>query len=377
MKADLERLVAFNTENPPGRESEAAGFLASLLSAEGLEVTLDEYRPDRTNLVARLENGDGPVFALNTHMDVVPAGQGWSGDPFRMRESNGNLYGRGTCDAKGPLIAMIEAIRLLSATRSSWSGTVLGVFVADEEAASEGAKLYASKRPRIDYAVIGEPTSNGTVIAHKGSVRPRISIRGVSAHSGTPELGENAIYQAARFISLIQYHHESVVRHRKHSLVGSASLTVTRAEAGVGDNVIPDRCDLLLDRRTVPGEDEVAVRAELSALLDLAKEQANLRAEILEFKPTTGGATETAADHPIVIASLAASRRHGAKIVEPQGFQGACDLVHFRSIGAQGTVIGPGSLSMAHKPDEFVPINEFVASSLIYRDIALDMLKRR
>src|SRR5688572_13560298 len=102
MKADLERLVAFRTENPPGRESEAAGFLSDLLSTEGLIVERDEYKPGRTNVVARLENGSGPVFAFNTHMDVVPVGEGWSGDPFRVWERNGNLYGRGTCDAKGP-----------------------------------------------------------------------------------------------------------------------------------------------------------------------------------------------------------------------------------------------------------------------------------
>ena len=78
-----------------------------------------------------------------------------------------------------------------------------------------------------------------------------------------------------------------------------------------------------------------------------------------------------------VAASLAASRRHGARITAPQGFQGACDLVHFRSVGAQGTVIGPGSLALAHKPDEFVPVDEFVASSLIYRDVAMQMLKTR
>jgi acetylornithine deacetylase/succinyl-diaminopimelate desuccinylase len=102
---------------------------------------------------------------------------------------------------------------------------------------------------------------------------------------------------------------------------------------------------------------------------------AGVRAEIVEFKPTTGGATETAATHPIVIASLVASKRHGAAITEPQGFQGGCDLVHFRNAGAQGTVIGPGSLALAHKPNEYVPIDEFVTASLIYRDVALDMMK--
>jgi acetylornithine deacetylase/succinyl-diaminopimelate desuccinylase len=375
MKADLARLVSFKTENPPGQEIEAAQFLAGLFGDAGFLTEIDEYKPGRTNMIARLENGDGPVFAFNTHMDVVPAGEGWSGDPFELREREGKLFGRGSCDAKGPLIAMVEAMRLLKAQRASWRGTLLGVFVGDEEVASEGAKHYAALRPKVDFAVIGEPTSNSTVIAHKGSLRPWVRIHGVSAHSGTPDAGDNAIYKAARFIAMVEKYHRDTVCHRTHPMVGGASLTITRAKAGTADNVLPDSCDLLLDRRMVPGEDEGTVVSELQDLLKRAGTEAEVRAEIVEFKPTTGGATETAADHPIAIASLAASKRHGARCTEPQGFQGGCDLVHFRKAGAQGTVIGPGSLALAHKPDEYVPIDEFVTASLIYRDIALDMLK--
>lgn len=375
MKSQLEQLVSFNTENPPGHESEAAQFLAARLQEDGFAVTVDPYKPGRANVIARFDNGVGPVFAFNTHIDVVPAGEGWSSDPFRVRESGGNLYGRGTCDAKGPLVAMTEAMRLMKADRGAWRGTLMGVFVADEEVASEGAKHFAALAPRVDYALIGEPTSNGTVIAHKGSLRPRVRVHGVSAHSGTPDLGENAIYQAARLLGLIEETHKAVVCHHTHELVGHASLTVTRAIAGVADNVLPDRCDLLLDRRMVPGEDVATVKSEIEDLLKLAAQRFGVRAEIIGWVPTTGGATETKPDHPMVSASLDASRQHGAKISAPQGFQGGCDLVHFRSLGAQGTVIGPGSLAVAHKPDEFVPVDEFVASSLIYRDVALAMLK--
>jgi acetylornithine deacetylase/succinyl-diaminopimelate desuccinylase len=375
MKADLARLVSFKTENPPGQEIEAAQFLARRFGDDGFVTEIDQYKPCRANIVAILKNGDGPVFAFNTHMDVVPAGEGWSGNPFELRERDAKLFGRGACDAKGPLIAMVEAMRLLKNERASWRGTLLGVFVGDEEVASEGAKHYASLRPKVDYAVIGEPTSNATVTAHKGSLRPWVRIRGVSAHSGTPDAGENAIYKAARFVEMVEAFHRDTVRHRSHPLVGGASLTITRAQAGTADNVLPDSCDLLLDRRMVPGEDEKAVIVELETLLARAGTEAGVRAEIVAFKPTTGGATETAIDQPLVKASLAASKRHGAAITEPQGFQGGCDLVHFRNAGAQGTVIGPGSLALAHKPDEYVPIDEFVAASLIYRDVALEMLK--
>jgi acetylornithine deacetylase/succinyl-diaminopimelate desuccinylase family protein len=375
MKRELADLVAIDTQNPPGHEAPAAQFLRDLLTAECFEVALQEYKPGRVNIIARLENGAGPVFAFNTHMDVVPAGDGWSSKPFVLKEANGRLYGRGACDCKGPLVAMLEAMRMLAADRAAWSGTLLGVFVADEEIASEGAKFYASGEPKIDAVVVGEPTSNATFTAHKGSLRPVVRVHGVSAHSGTPHLGENAIYRAGELLVAIAKHHDKVVRHRTHPLVGAASLTVTRMNGGHADNVLPGACDLLLDRRMVPGEDEEAVKREINDLLAIARDRLGIRAEIVDYKATTGGATETALDTPIVQSSLAASRAHGAAKSGPFGFQGGCDLVHFRKIGAQGTVIGPGDLAVAHKPDEFVPVEEFIACSLIYRDVAKAMLR--
>jgi acetylornithine deacetylase/succinyl-diaminopimelate desuccinylase len=374
MRQDLATLVAYDTQNPPGHEAEAARFVGDRMAEVGLVVSRDEYGPGRVNVVGRLENGPGPVFAFNTHIDVVPFGDGWTSDPLVLTERDGRYFGRGTVDCKGPLAAMLEAIRMLAGHRDAWSGTLLGVFVADEEVASAGARRFAARGPRVDFAVVGEPTANRVVIAHKGSMRPLVRVSGVTAHSSTPDLGENAIYAAARLIGMVEDFHRDVVRHRTHPLVGSASLTITRCGAGVADNVVPDRCDLLLDRRLVPGEDEAAAKAEIEALLAEARTRHGVRAEVLEYRPTTGGATEIAADRPIVTAALAASVRHGAADGGPMGFQGACDLVHFRSIGADGVVIGPGDLAVAHKPDEFVPIDAFVRSSLIYRDVALAML---
>lgn len=375
MKRDLAALVAINTENPPGHELEAAHHLKVLLEAEGFDLSLSEYKPGRVNVIATLANGPGPTFAFNTHIDTVPAGEGWSTDPFVLHEADGKLYGRGSCDAKGPMVAMIEATRMLIACREAWSGTLMAVFTADEEIASEGAKHYvAHQPPHIDFAVIGEPTSNAAFTAHKGSLRPLVRVHGVTAHSGTPHLGENAIYRAGQLLGLIEQHHETSVKCHCHALVGEASLTVTRINGGHADNVLPGACDLLLDRRMVPGESEEAVKAEIEQLLALANERFGLRAEVLKYIPTTGGATETAQSEPIVQASLAACREHNHGNAGPLGFQGGCDLVHFRSLGTTGTVIGPGTLAVAHKPDEFVPIDEFIAASLIYRDIALQML---
>lgn len=375
MKRELAEIIAIRSENPPGGEADVAVYVDRLLKDEGFSVSLTEYKPGRFNVEARLENGSGPVFAFNTHMDTVPAGDGWTSEAFTVREEDGKLFGRGACDCKGPLIAMIEAMRMLAADRTTWSGTLLGVFVGDEEIASEGAKYYAATKPKIDFAVVGEPTSNTTYSAHKGSLRPVVRVHGVTAHSGTPHLGDNAIYRAGQLLTLIETYHNEVVRKRTHPLVGEASLTVTRISGGHADNVLPGACDLLLDRRMVPGEDEDAVKQEFAALLKDANDRFGVRAEIVDYKATTGSATETAGDHPVVRASLEACRDNGTADPGPFGFQGGCDLVHFRSLGAQGTVIGPGSLSVAHKADEFVPLGEFVTCSVIYRDVARKMLR--
>lgn len=369
----LEQLVAFDTQNPPGREAECARFIGGLLAPFGFAVAFDDLGPDRCNVVAALDNGSGPCFAFNTHMDVVPAGEGWNSDPFRLREDGGRLYGRGACDAKGSLAAMIAAGERLAASRDGWSGRLIMVFVADEEAASAGAKRYAATKPRIDVAVVGEPTGNAVVTAHKGSLRPLVRVRGVSAHSGTPDLGVNAVFKAARLLAIVE-DESGRIAERQHPLCGAASLTVTRLAAGVADNVVPDRCEFLLDRRLVPGESEERARREIDDLLARAKQEVGVEAEIAEWRPTTGGATETAADQPLIQVALAASAAHGGG-GGPRGFQGACDLVHFNGVGADGVVIGPGDLAVAHKPDEFVPAGELDAAVGLYETLARAMLR--
>jgi acetylornithine deacetylase/succinyl-diaminopimelate desuccinylase len=251
---------------------------------------------------------------------------------------------------------------------------VLGVFVADEEVASRGARAYAASRPKIDLCVIGEPTSNSVAIAHKGSMRPMVRVKGITAHSASPDKGINPLYKSVELLRMIAREHEAL-QALSHPLLGSPSLTVTRMNGGHADNVTPEFCDLLLDRRMIPQEAEADVRGRIEALLAHAKAEHGVDAEITSYLPTTGGATETRPDHPIVRAALECSRRHGVMNRAAYGLQGACDLVHFRSIGAQGVVIGPGSLEVAHKPDEFVPEDELIQACLIHRDIVAASLR--
>lgn len=372
IRALLADLVALDTANPPGRENAIADCMAAELSRIGYRTDVVPFGPGRANVVARLENGPGPVLAFSSHLDTVPAGEGWTRDPFSLGEENGVLYGRGTCDAKGSIAAMTEGLRELSATRAAWRGTVLAVFVGDEEVASLGARHFVeTSGAGIDWVVIGEPTDNRVVCAHKGVVRPVVRVHGVSAHSGTPDRGVNAIQKAGRLLDLCAGL-DADLRRRIHPLVGAPSLTPTRIHGGEAENVVPDICDLVFDRRTVPGEDHEEVRRELEQLLDRAA-ASGVEATVLEYRRTSGPA-ETPADDPFVRLACDVVRRHGVGEPGPLGFEGGCDLVHFRSCGAGGIVLGPGSLSVAHKPDEHVALAELVSASRIYRDIALRAL---
>jgi succinyl-diaminopimelate desuccinylase len=368
----LERLVAIDTQNPPGREVEAAALLAAELDAIGFATDVRSLADGRANVVGRIDNGAGPCFAFNSHMDTVPVGGGWTGDPFRLTERDGKLFGRGACDAKGPIVAMAEAGRLLALQRDLWRGTVIMMFVADEEINGGGSRALAKEKPKPDLIVIGEPTNNAVFSAHKGCLRPLIRAKGKAAHSGRPELGVNAILAAGRLTSLFGAR-DRELRALNHPLVGHASLTVTRIAGGIADNVVPQDCELVLDRRLLPGESLDDALDDLQALLNRAKRDHGVVAEIAAIR-TRAGSTETSVDEPLVREAVAISRAHGVTFPQPGGLTGGCDLVHFHDAGAVGIVLGPGSLDVAHQPDEYVPKDDLARAALIYRDIAVAMM---
>jgi succinyl-diaminopimelate desuccinylase len=366
----LARLVAIDTQNPPGREVEAAALLASELKGIGFATEVRPVGDGRANVVGRIDNGEGPCFAFNSHMDTVPAGGGWTSDPFRLTERDGKLFGRGACDARGPIAAMTEAGRLLALQRDLWRGTLIMMFVADEEINGGGSRALAKQKP--DLIVVGEPTNNAVFSAHKGCLRPLIRTKGNAAHSGRPELGVNAILAASQLISLFDAR-DRELRALNHPLVGHASLTVTRIAGGIADNVVPQDCELVLDRRLLPGETLDDALDDLQTLLTRAKRNHGVEAEIAAIR-TKAGSTETAVDEPLVRNAVAISRAHGVTFPQPGGLTGGCDLVHFHDVGAVGIVLGPGSLDVAHQPDEYVPKDDLARAALIYRDIAVAMM---
>jgi succinyl-diaminopimelate desuccinylase len=204
-------------------------------------------------------------------------------------------------------------------------------------------------------------------------LRPLIRAKGKAAHSGRPELGVNAILAASQLTAIFD-ERDRELRALSHPLVGHASLSVTRIAGGIGDNVIPESCEMVLDRRLLPGESLDAAMDELHAMLDRAKREHGVDAEIAAIR-TKAGSTETPIDDPLVRKAVAISRAHGVTFPQPGGLTGGCDLVHFHDVGAVGIVLGPGSLDVAHQSDEYVPKDDLARAALIYRDIAVAMMR--
>lgn len=372
----LSELVSVDTTNPGGSEAKAAELLGETLNHGGFDVEIDELEPGRANLVARAGFGSsGPTVMLNSHLDVVPAGPGWSSPPFAATERDGRLYGRGSADAKGSLAAMAVAALNLLADDARLSGTLVLTAVADEEVGSTGARrLLVDHRP--DAAIVGEPTGGQLFTAHKGSVRPVIEITGRAAHAATPQKGANAVVGLGPLLELIDTY-ARVLSARGHSLVGSPTVTPVLVEGGEAPNSVPERCRVTLDRRLVPGESGADAQREVEELLaQFNAGHAPLRAHILELAPTTGGPSETPKDHPFVVSCQRGLVRAG---MSPHlgGLTVNCDMTHFRAADIPCVVMGPGRADVMHTVDEYVGLDDLARGVRCYDAVVRELLRPR
>ncbi|MEV7426563.1 M20 family metallopeptidase [Streptomyces sp. NPDC091212] len=380
----LTAMVACDSTTPTGEEETTAALLAEPLAAAGFEVETERLAPGRVNLTARRGFGaGGPVIMLNSHLDVVPAGGGWTSPPFLPTLRDGRLYGRGTADAKGPLAAMacaaIELARAADAgdATAPARGEIVFSAVSQEEGDSMGARhlvpLLAREGRLPDAVVVGEPTGMRLLTAHKGSVRPVIEVVGVAAHAATPGQGVNAVTAAARVIALLEEYSASLTDHG-HPLLGAPTCTPVLIEGGEAPNAVPERCRITLDRRLLPGETQESVVAAVGEVLDrfnAAGEGAS--ASVVACAPSTGGPSETPGDHPFVGLCRRALAASGADD-SLGGLTVNCDMTHFRAAGVPALVCGPGRLEVMHAVDEHIVVDELRDSVGLYRAILTEAL---
>lgn len=372
-----QELVRIPSENPPGEEKPVADLLAGRLRKAGLEVDVkdvDEH-VERPNVLATWDTGiDGPTLLFNGHLDVVPAGQGWSVDPFAAEIIDGRLYGRGSCDMKGPLAAVVKAIEAVRSVGAPLRGKVIFAGVVGEEQDQSGTRQLVKDGIDADYGIVAEPTTLVPVIAHKGEVYYEITTFGKAAHGSVPHLGINAVEKMVPVIEGVQDLAERL-KQKSHPLCGHPTINLGVINGGEIPNAVPDRCTIHLDRRLIPGETFEEADAEIDEIVArAAKADQEFEAEVKA--PMTWKPMEIAEDEPIVVALRQQTEVVTGEDPGLEGWPATCDAnILVNDAGIPTCIFGPGDLfGQAHKPDESIEIEELVRGAEIYALTILDLL---
>jgi acetylornithine deacetylase len=365
-------LVRINSVNPTlspggGGESEIAAYTMQVLRAIGLDVTRHEPAPGRVSVTGVLRGcGGGRSLMLNAHYDTV--GVEGMPEPFAGVVRDGRLYGRGAYDMKGALAACIGAAKALVEGHVRLDGDLVVAAVADEEDASLGTRDLL-ERVRVDGAIVTEPTALELCVAHKGFVWLELEVRGRAAHGSKPELGMDANLRMGRVLSRLDALIAALAARRPHPLVGLPSLHVATLAGGTGLSTYAARSVAGLERRTVPGETEAGVLAEIDAVLAEARAADPLlhvtRRLLLAREPF-----ETAPDRPMaraVAAAVAAVMGRPPRVVGDTPWMDAALLA---ARGVDTVVCGPAGAG-AHAAEEWVDLDSVATLAAVLAGAAV------
>jgi acetylornithine deacetylase len=373
----LQNLVGIPSVNPMGRplsgpgyhEAAMSDFLERFFRELGVPFRREQIRPGRDNVIAHYEAPASRRTVLyDVHQDTVPT-DGMTIDPFGAVIEDGRLHGRGACDVKGGMAAMLSAFSRLVTERPKGSASVILACTVDEEYTHVGSSRLAEQRLPVDLAVVAEPTRMDLVTTHKGAVRWKIVARGTACHSSTPDLGENAIYKMARVVSALRAHAEELSRGKSDPMLGAATLSVGRIEGGQSVNVVPDWCEIEVDRRLIPGE--LAIDAPRRAAEFVRDAIGSL--DGLEFLPAWVKMPSLSPNMPssdldaMSDATSSVTGRTPRRVGVPYG----TDAGPLGESGIPCVVFGPGDIAQAHTKDEWIDLDELRQATEVYYRMAL------
>ena len=353
----LSRLVAWPTVSSRPL-TELAAHLAHRAEDAGMTVERFETAPGKCNVVASAGPAGTDGLVLSGHMDVVPVeGQGWKTNPFQLTESDGRLYGRGTCDMKGFIAAVTDALPVLP-LRKLKRELVL-IWTHDEEVGCLGSAALAGQlggRPLPSLAWIGEPTSLQICRLHPGHFTVDITCTGRPAHSSRPALGLNAIEMVGEVIAVIRKLAADLATERSDLPGLITPWTVVNPgciHGGSAINIVPERCVLQVGFRPLPGVDSSVLLTRIQqriAPLDARHHAQGGSISVERTQDTPGLLTRAGTD-------LESLLRADATTPEVGGVPFATDGGNLARLGTRSLIFGPGSIDVAHRPDEFVPIS--------------------
>jgi acetylornithine deacetylase len=351
-------------------EQGMANFIETVLARAGIDCERQTIAKGRDNVIGVVQatsNGANGLM-LNSHMDTVPV-DNMSINPFDPVIENGCVFGRGSCDAKASIAAMLSAV-IDYAKRPERLCTVVFAAMADEEFAFSGAWKLIEKSWPVSACVVGEPTLLRRVIAHKGIVRWRIGVQGASAHGAAPELGRSAIYDGARVALALEEYAQRLAQTESHSLLGHPTLNVGKVAGGQSVNIVPDTCVFELERRLLPGEDG---NRAMQACEEFLRDRLGPAVQVKFEDPyLVDPAMETTPNAEIVSALARAQQATFGFEREVAGANYGTDGSKLAKAGIETVVCGPGDIAQAHTANEFVALEQVELATRMYGQLLVD-----
>lgn len=366
----LRELIALPSINPAfvpandprSGEGRVAEFIAALGGHAKLAVEFQEVLPGRRNVLVRYQP-PGPVrrrILLAPHLDTVGTLDGTE-EAFRPQVKGGRVWGRGACDTKGSVAAMLTALFDLAAAGAAERPKATEIVFAgliDEENCQRGSRALAASGFRADLGIVGEPTRLAVVTAHKGDLWASLETRGKAAHGARPDLGVNAVRSMARVVELLEDGYARELRRRRHPRLGAPTINVGSIRGGSQPNIVPDACVIEVDRRMLPGETEAGVRREILGYL----RGHGVRVRMLDLKGVPCPALETEERRPIVREFLRSVGR-----VRGEGVHYFCDAAVLAAGGTPCVVFGPGDIAQAHTVREWISVASLERGAALLR----------
>ena len=385
MAALLSELVAIPTENPPGKNYRAcADFIEKTLQRVGLECERLEADQPREGsgekpicLIASHGRGESVLY-FHGHYDVVPA---QSREQFQPSRKDHFLFGRGSCDMKGGIAAMLYAILALKECGAELNGRIALTLVPNEETGGEGGSAWLAAQGRLGRGGIGmllaEPTSGVVWNANRGAISLHVRVLGKSAHVGLQHQGENSFEKMVQVVQGLQELKQQVEQKTTGYNIGadqarhSILMLGRQSGGGANFNVVPEECWFTIDRRINPEEDMEEEKSKIVAALESCKRE-GIR---LEWEVFQEGRSSACSEEEPLGKVLAQSVQ--AVTGEVPRFELCPGLLETRFYAAEGVAAyayGPGMLSVAHGPNEYVDLRKIVDSAAIYALTAAEMM---
>jgi succinyl-diaminopimelate desuccinylase len=371
VKELLRKLVQAQTTTQSG-ELAAAEVIRAELGRSGINARIDSWDQTRANVIAQVKSsGHRAALLFACHLDVVGAGEAdWKYPPFGGVESNGRIYGRGSADMKGGIAAIVTAIEKIVEAGTTLQGDIIFLAAAGEETDSCGAKRFVGDcnwLPQLAGVVIPEPTNFDVVTAHRGMLWLEVTTKGKAAHGSTPQLGINAISLMRLVLDELENYK---IPFKLHPDLGGCSMSVNTITGGKELNVVPDKCSIGIDIRTVPSQNHQDIISDLEKIFGKLKSRnPQFDADVSVLREVEPLETPTSRGCGFVKDFCAAV---GAAKTKAVGF--TTDGPYFASLGAPVVIFGPGGPELCHKLDEYIEISDVEKAVEHYKNIILKFL---